>query len=63
MAVHADYRNLPASARGYSVALGNFDGVHPGHRAVIDAARVPHGCYCRKMQACWTSMVIMVLQQ
>lgn len=40
MAVHADYRNLPASARGYSVALGNFDGVHPGHRAVIDAARV-----------------------
>ncbi|MCZ4298672.1 riboflavin biosynthesis protein RibF [Henriciella marina] len=40
MAVHADYRNLPDSARGYSVALGNFDGVHPGHRAVIDAARV-----------------------
>ncbi|HIG23583.1 MAG TPA: riboflavin biosynthesis protein RibF [Henriciella marina] len=40
MAVHADYRNLPALARGYSVALGNFDGVHPGHRAVIDAARV-----------------------
>lgn len=40
MAVHADYTNLPASARGHSVALGNFDGVHPGHRAVIDAARI-----------------------
>lgn len=40
MAVHAGYSDLPESARGYSVALGNFDGVHPGHRAVIDAARI-----------------------
>jgi len=30
----------PASAitRGAAVALGNFDGVHLGHRAVISAA-------------------------
>ncbi len=27
--------------RGASVALGNFDGVHLGHQAVIDAARLP----------------------
>lgn len=40
MAVHADFQNLPAEAKGYSVALGNFDGVHMGHRAVIDAARL-----------------------
>ena len=40
MSVHADYSNLPDSARGFSVALGNFDGVHVGHRAVIDAARI-----------------------
>ncbi|WP_084397786.1 riboflavin biosynthesis protein RibF [Henriciella aquimarina] len=40
MTVHADYRNLPKSAHGYSVALGNFDGLHMGHRAVIDAARI-----------------------
>lgn len=40
MAVHADFQNLPADAKGYSVALGNFDGVHMGHRAVIDAARL-----------------------
>ncbi|MGB3625813.1 MAG: riboflavin biosynthesis protein RibF [Henriciella sp.] len=40
MAVHADFRNLPESARGHSVALGNFDGVHAGHQAVIDAARL-----------------------
>jgi len=39
MAVFADYRNLPGDAKGYSVALGNFDGVHSGHLAVIDAAR------------------------
>lgn len=39
MAVFADYRGLPAEARGTSVALGNFDGLHMGHRAVMDAAR------------------------
>jgi riboflavin kinase / FMN adenylyltransferase len=39
MAIFADYRGLPASARGASVALGNFDGLHAGHRAVMDAAR------------------------
>ena len=39
MAVYADYRGLPESARGASIALGNFDGLHAGHRAVIDAAR------------------------
>jgi riboflavin kinase / FMN adenylyltransferase len=35
-----DWRNLPADATGASVAMGNFDGVHLGHRQVIaDAAR------------------------
>ena len=41
MAAHADFSHLPDSAKGYSVALGNFDGVHMGHRVVIDAARLP----------------------
>lgn len=40
MAVYADYLSLPETARGYSIALGNFDGVHPGHRAVIEAADI-----------------------
>ena len=40
MTVHAGYQDLPESAKGFSVALGNFDGVHTGHRAVIDAARI-----------------------
>lgn len=43
MTVYADYRGLPAKARGYSVALGNFDGLHSGHRAVMDAARAAGG--------------------
>jgi riboflavin kinase/FMN adenylyltransferase len=38
MTVIAHYRDVPKTARGFSIALGNFDGVHAGHRAVIDAA-------------------------
>ncbi len=38
MPVIAHYHHVPEDARGYSVALGNFDGVHAGHRAIIDAA-------------------------
>lgn len=38
MTVFAEYLNLPDNARGYSIALGNFDGVHAGHRAVMHAA-------------------------
>ncbi len=34
-----DLTCLPARFRGGAVAVGNFDGVHLGHRAVIDAAR------------------------
>ena len=40
MAVYAEYRGLPETARGASIALGNFDGLHAGHRAVMDAARI-----------------------
>ncbi|MSP04756.1 MAG: bifunctional riboflavin kinase/FAD synthetase [Acetobacteraceae bacterium] len=32
------WRNLPVDLRGAAVALGNFDGVHRGHAAVIRAA-------------------------
>ena len=38
MLIHRDNAGLPAAARGASVAIGNFDGVHRGHREVIRAA-------------------------
>ncbi|MBV8702115.1 MAG: bifunctional riboflavin kinase/FAD synthetase [Acetobacteraceae bacterium] len=38
MRVFRDWRGLPDAARGASVALGNFDGVHLGHAAVLRAA-------------------------
>jgi len=33
-----DLENLPAHLRGAVVAIGNFDGIHRGHRAVLDRA-------------------------
>lgn len=39
MRIHQDFQWLDPSARGASVAMGNFDGVHRGHQAVIDLAR------------------------
>ncbi len=38
MEIYKDWRGLPESARGASIALGNFDGVHLGHAAVLRAA-------------------------
>ena len=35
------WTGLDAAERGASVAMGNFDGVHLGHRSVIDLARRP----------------------
>jgi riboflavin kinase / FMN adenylyltransferase len=39
MQVHKHWQGIPAEARGASVAMGNFDGVHLGHQSVIDLAR------------------------
>ena len=33
-----DWRDVPAALRGATLALGNFDGVHLGHAAVLRAA-------------------------
>ena len=37
--VFSDWRAIPKEARGATVALGNFDGVHLGHVAVLKAAQ------------------------
>lgn len=39
MQQHFHWQGLDRQARGASVAMGNFDGVHRGHQAVIDLAR------------------------
>ena len=39
MRVYHDWKGLQAADRGASVAMGNFDGVHLGHQAVIGQAR------------------------
>jgi riboflavin kinase/FMN adenylyltransferase len=39
MRIHKHWQGLAPEARGASVAMGNFDGLHLGHQAVIDLAR------------------------
>ncbi len=41
MRVHHHWQNIDHAARGASVAMGNFDGLHLGHQSVIDLARRP----------------------
>lgn len=39
MQTHTCYSGLNPESRGASAAIGNFDGVHLGHQAVLDIAR------------------------
>lgn len=39
MQIHKHWQGLDPSARGASVAMGNFDGVHIGHQSVIAQAQ------------------------
>jgi riboflavin kinase / FMN adenylyltransferase len=39
MQIYPHWQGLDPAARGASVAMGNFDGVHLGHQSVLDLAR------------------------
>ena len=39
MLIFKSIENIPKEERGYSVAIGNFDGMHLGHQSVIEIAR------------------------
>ncbi|MHA6326259.1 bifunctional riboflavin kinase/FAD synthetase [Roseivivax sp. CAU 1753] len=44
MRIFRDHTSIPNDARGASAAIGNFDGVHLGHRSVLELAReAAHG--------------------
>ena len=47
MRIYRHYDALPADARGAAVAIGNFDGVHPGQQTVIHEACLIAGDMCR----------------
>lgn len=43
MQIIRGWHDVPAALRGASLAIGNFDGVHRGHQAVLDAAEAAAG--------------------
>jgi riboflavin kinase/FMN adenylyltransferase len=43
MEVLYGWQEVPGELKGASLAIGNFDGVHKGHRAVLEAAKAAAG--------------------
>ena len=43
MDVLKDIKHVPDALKGAAIAIGNFDGVHRGHQAVLDVAKSAAG--------------------
>ena len=54
MQIYRDFKGLPADLQGSAIAIGNFDGVHRGHQAVINAA----GRLARADQRPWAVLTL-----
>ncbi len=54
MRLFRHYQHLPAEVQGASVAIGNFDGVHLGHQAVIGEA----GRIARSLSIPWAVLTL-----
>ena len=39
MNIHSTYKNLPDNAKNRVIAIGNFDGIHKGHQALIQTTK------------------------
>jgi riboflavin kinase/FMN adenylyltransferase len=53
MEIVRGWRDVPDSVYGASLAIGNFDGVHRGHRAVLDTAKAASAKgRCRNASGC-----------
>jgi riboflavin kinase/FMN adenylyltransferase len=54
MQIYRDFKGLPADLQGTAIAIGNFDGVHRGHQAVINEA----GRLARADQRPWAVLTL-----